>query len=78
LVASDNRFISAPEYEALFPDGIYNWMLLRDYNCDGKKDIFTGDVLGMKVYMNTTTSPGRLEWQPHLFNTGFPDSKSAV
>ncbi len=78
LVASDNRFISAPEYEALFPDGIYNWMLLRDYNCDGKKDIFTGDVLGMKVYMNTTTSPGRLEWQQHLFNTGFPDSKSAV
>src|SRR5690606_10439751 len=39
FVASDNRFVSAPEYEELFPDGIYNWVLLRDYNCDGKKDI---------------------------------------
>lgn len=78
FLAADTYYVAAPEYESLFPDGIYNWLLLRDYNCDGKKDVFTGDVLGMKVYRNVTTSPGHLEWEQHLFDTGFPDSKSTV
>ncbi|HEY9488618.1 MAG TPA: T9SS type A sorting domain-containing protein, partial [Chryseosolibacter sp.] len=55
-----------------------NWLLLRDYNCDGQKDIFTGDVLGIKVFRNVTASDGRLTWEQHLFSTGFPGSKSPV
>ncbi|MGI9545287.1 MAG: hypothetical protein ACR2MX_18635, partial [Cyclobacteriaceae bacterium] len=42
----------APEYEALFPDGLNSWLLLVDYNCDGKKDIFSNSTFGMKVYRN--------------------------
>ncbi|NDK57164.1 T9SS type A sorting domain-containing protein [Pontibacter fetidus] len=40
----------SPEYEALFPADLQAWVLLRDYNCDGLKDIFTSTALGIKVY----------------------------
>src|SRR5688500_18479009 len=75
FVARESQYVSAPEYENLFPE-INNWLLLRDYNCDGKKDIFTGDVLGIKVYRNSSVDGVNLEWEHHLFSTGFPGSKS--
>ncbi len=49
---------TAPDYESLFPSDVLNWILLRDFNCDGQKDIFTGDIFGMKVYKNTTPPGG--------------------
>ena len=33
-------YVSAPEYAGKFPV-LVNWVLLADYNCDGKEDIFT-------------------------------------
>ena len=45
----------APEYENKFPSGMMNWCLLKDYNCDGKQDIFTYTPGGIKVYTNTST-----------------------
>ncbi|HEU5146399.1 MAG TPA: hypothetical protein VFT90_06785, partial [Chryseosolibacter sp.] len=78
FIASEGQWVAAPEYEELFPDGVYNWLLLRDYNCDGRKDIFTGDVLGMKVYTNTTSTPEALSWEQFLFETGFDGPKSNV
>ncbi|MBX0333923.1 T9SS type A sorting domain-containing protein [Pontibacter sp. HSC-14F20] len=44
------RYQYAPEYEVLFPEELENWVLLRDYNCDGLKDIFTSTPLGIRVY----------------------------
>jgi len=44
-----------PQYENAFPK-ISNWILLRDYNRDGKKDIFTYTPSGIKVYQNTSTT----------------------
>ena len=76
FISRESTYIPAPEYENLFPE-INNWLLLRDYNCDGKKDIFTGDVLGIRVYRNTS-GDGDLSWEHHLFNTGFPGAKSNV
>lgn len=72
----DNRFVPAPQYESSFPAGITNWLLLRDANCDGLKDIFTGDNLGIKVYINVTTG-NRPEWKQRYFyadpgSTGSP------
>ena len=55
----------APEYESLFPD-LVNWLLLVDFNCDGKKDIFTGDPFGMKVYRNTSTQD-KISWEQYDF-----------
>ena len=33
-----------------------DWCLLRDYNCDGKPDIFTSHQNGIRVFTNTTQS----------------------
>ncbi|MCU0420100.1 MAG: T9SS type A sorting domain-containing protein [Cyclobacteriaceae bacterium] len=59
----------APEYESQFPDGISQWLLLRDFNCDGKKDIFTSHPLGIRVIVNSST-PTELRWR--FFNNDAP------
>ena len=33
-----NKYEYAPDYEVVFPEAVDSWMLLRDFNCDGKKD----------------------------------------
>src|SRR6476659_9212837 len=35
------RWQYAPQYESLFPSDIRGWALLRDYDCDGRADLFT-------------------------------------
>ncbi len=66
-----SAYVYAPDYETYFPEEITNWMLLRDFNCDGKKDLFTGDVLGIKVYKNITAPGEPPAWEHFLFDTGF-------
>ena len=41
-----------PHYETFFPDDLDGWVLWRDFNCDGKVDIFTNTLFGIKVYQN--------------------------
>lgn len=76
FLRQDHQYVYAPEYETLFPTDVLNWILLRDFNCDGKKDIFTGDIFGMKVYKNTTPPGGLLSWEPYLFYNEDSDHKS--
>lgn len=70
FLQQDGEYVYAPEYEVLFPQGITNWLLLRDFNGDGRKDIFTGDAVGVKVYLNKTQAGQPLAWQPFLFFNG--------
>jgi hypothetical protein len=43
----------APEYKKKFPQDLHDWVLLKDYNCDGREDIFTYSyAAGMTVYRN--------------------------
>ena len=61
LVETNNgnkRYKFAPQYIDSFPTIKY-WMLLIDYNCDGRKDLFTSSPGGIGVYKNT----GHLNWQ---------------
>jgi len=51
-----------PEYEVLFPDSLSDWVVLRDFNQDGRKDIFTKSNLGIKVYQNVTPANGPLKF----------------
>lgn len=51
----------APEYQSRFPQ-MRNWMLLRDYNCDGKEDIFTSVPAGVAVYKNITEPGQKLQF----------------
>lgn len=55
-ILGEARFIHAPEYQDQFPE-LAHWALLRDFNCDGKKDIFTAMDNGqVAVWENTSTS----------------------
>jgi hypothetical protein len=74
----NNQYHYAPEYQSYFPDDITNWMLLRDFNCDGRKDIFTGHSLGIKVYTNVTAPGENPAWKHFVFKTGFDNGTSPV
>ena len=54
------RWQYAPDYEALFPADLSSWVLLRDYDCDGRADLFTyangGDI---RVFRNVAGTDGR-------------------
>ncbi|MEQ8924411.1 MAG: FG-GAP-like repeat-containing protein [Fulvivirga sp.] len=52
-----------------FPEDVSSWMLLRDFNCDGMKDVFTSDPLGIKVFVNESDQNG-MRWR--LFNSKAP------
>lgn len=52
---NQSNYKHAPEYMQNFPK-LHDWVLLRDYNCDGKMDIFTYSNGGMAIYKNTSTS----------------------
>ncbi len=68
-----NKFVYAPEYEHLFPAGLEDWVLLRDFNCDGRQDLFTSSVFGMSLYANVTAADGPLQWslvQETIFTEG--------
>jgi len=54
-----------PQYTDLFPP-LHDWVLLRDYNCDGKMDIYTYSSGGMAVYKNTSTTNLSFELQTNL------------
>ena len=57
LATPQKNYFYAPEYENLFPSfADAGWVLLHDYNYDGKKDIFVGYNFGVEVYRNTSTS----------------------
>ena len=75
FVSENDTYRYAPEFEKLFPEEIANFLLLRDFDGDGKKDLFTGSVFGIRVFQNISTS-GNLAWSPFYFFSGF--SKSEV
>ncbi len=49
----NGKFIFSPHYRKFFPK-IENWILLEDYDCDGKNDIFTYSTAGISVYKNNS------------------------
>ncbi|MCU0338670.1 MAG: T9SS type A sorting domain-containing protein [Spirosomaceae bacterium] len=63
-VQQDNqiRWQHAPRYEARFPADLLHWMLLVDYDRDGRKDLFTSAIGGIRVFRNILGSEG-FTWQ---------------
>lgn len=69
-----------PQYESKFPV-IYNWVLLADYNCDGKEDIFCYSIKGggFDVYRNTSTPSTGLQFLKVVtlqLSVYFPDASA--
>tara|TARA_B100002052_G_scaffold254331_1_gene243867 strand:+ start:18008 stop:20185 length:2178 start_codon:yes stop_codon:yes gene_type:complete len=54
-INDNGNYIYAPQYRNDFPT-IHDWILMRDYNCDGKNDIFTYSSGGMAVFLNTSNN----------------------
>ena len=52
-----------PNAASLFPEDIRYRLLSLDYNQDGKNDLFTYGIGGVKVYKNTGNSTVGLQWQ---------------
>ncbi|MFQ5334980.1 MAG: FG-GAP repeat domain-containing protein, partial [Flavobacteriales bacterium] len=51
----------APEFMQKFPASLHSWVLMADYDNDGRADIFTsyrGQSNGITVYRNITTTNG--------------------
>ncbi|MCH2046753.1 MAG: VCBS repeat-containing protein, partial [Saprospiraceae bacterium] len=61
-------YIFAPEYSEVFPQGSENFMLLRDYDCDGIEDIFmflrtyTQSSGGVAVYKGSYDSQNKIQF----------------
>ncbi|HRI79729.1 MAG TPA: VCBS repeat-containing protein [Cyclobacteriaceae bacterium] len=70
-VVVNNTYVYAPEYEIYFPTEISTFVVLRDYDCDGKKDLFTFGQIGILVFKNITPPGGHLSWKKlKFFNSG--------
>ncbi len=63
-LVQEQQYVYSPAYETYFPADLANFLVLRDLNGDGRKDIFTGNPFGIKVYLNTSTGDTP-DWQ-HL------------
>ncbi len=61
-ITGQPSYFYAPQYAAQFPQ-LSSWVLMRDYNCDGKNDIFTyySGSSGVTLYKNTSHN-GQLEF----------------
>ncbi|MBK7484050.1 MAG: VCBS repeat-containing protein [Flavobacteriales bacterium] len=54
-----NAYELTRAYDAVYPFAqLHDWVLLRDYDCDGREDIFSYSQAGFSVYRNTSTSAG--------------------
>lgn len=54
--AGETKYREDSYYSYLFPETAY-WAVLKDFNCDGKEDLFCSTSAGIKVYKNIST-PG--------------------
>jgi hypothetical protein len=54
-------FSILPEMAYCFPEDINGFLVLADFDADGKKDLFTSTPLGIKAYRNTSQD-GQISW----------------
>lgn len=57
----NGSYVRSPQYDQVFPEDTRSLLLLKDFDCDGKKDLFTTTTLGIKVYRNTSEN-GNISW----------------
>ncbi len=46
-----DKYLYAPQFTHLFPY-LHDWAIFKDYNGDGKQDIFTYGLAGVRVFLN--------------------------
>jgi hypothetical protein len=63
FIQADGEFVYNPEYRIYLPEELEGWILFKDYDCDGKRDLFANTSGGMKVYKNITSDGSSPEWE---------------
>ena len=61
FLAENNQWVAAPAYADSLPK-IQYWGLFRDYNGDGKKDLFAYVLGGMGVWTNNSIDSLQFDW----------------
>lgn len=56
------RYRFVPDAKSFFPPDVRYRVVLIDYNQDGRNDLFTYGIGGVKVYQNTGTAADGLQW----------------
>lgn len=56
FLRKNNGYEYSLEYEAYLPQQISNFLIMKDYDQDGKNDIFTAGNLGITVFRNISTT----------------------
>lgn len=59
-IADSSSFHFAPDYAHYFPK-LHDWVILKDYNLDGKEDIFTYGLAGITLYKNISQNEPAFE-----------------
>ena len=73
------RWQYAPDYEWAFPGDLTSWALLRDYDCDGRADLFTGAPGGdIRVFRNVADAQGHPSFVLANNQLSFPGANSYV
>ena len=55
FINNGENYLYEPKYETLFPSELEDWVLLRDFNGDDKKDIFGSVSGGIGVWKNNSS-----------------------
>ena len=58
----EGHFVHRPEWSYYFPLDINGFLVLADYDGDGRKDIFTSSPFGIKVYRNVSAAED-IRWE---------------
>lgn len=57
------------EFDHIWPfEQLHDWVLFRDYDCDGQEDIFTYSLAGFSVFRNTSSN-GNLSFELLVYRT---------
>ena len=74
FIKTGDSYQYVPDYAYFFPADVNGWVVFRDFNCDGKNDLFTDTLFGIKVYLNSSTGTDSLSWTlvaDPIFTEGF-------
>lgn len=57
------EYIFTTDFNEAFPTGLKNWVVMRDFNCDGKMDFATSSQSGFVIYNNTGNATDGLSFE---------------
>jgi hypothetical protein len=73
----ETRYSYHPELAELLPD-LHDWVIFADYDCDGKQDIFTYSIGGIRVFRNISDTSLKFELVTNLLTSFYYTGKVGI